>query len=94
MHREALAGSRVEEANLVGNILANRVSNQGFASLDIPDDERVIVLTSERGKVLLVEAEIQRLDQHLVQLKPVNDLKGIEVPNDDISLETHMSLLA
>lgn len=35
MHREALAGSRVEEANLVGNILANRVSNQGFASLDL-----------------------------------------------------------
>ena len=35
VHCEALTGSGVEEANLVGNVLTNRVSNEGFATLDL-----------------------------------------------------------
>lgn len=35
MHREALTGSLIEEADLVGDVLSNRVSNQCFAGLDL-----------------------------------------------------------
>ena len=35
VHCEALTGSGIEEAYLVGDVLTNRVANQGFAALDL-----------------------------------------------------------
>jgi len=44
---EALGGSLVEEANFVGNIHSNWISNKGFAALNIPDNERVVILATK-----------------------------------------------
>lgn len=40
-----------------------------------------------------VVAERETLDQHFVNFESMHHLEGIEVPNNDVSLETHMSLL-
>jgi len=91
---KALGGSVVEEANFVCNIHANWVSNQSFAALNIPDNERVVVLATEGSEVLLVEGERQALDEDFVQFKSMHHLEGIEIPDNDVSLETHVSLLS
>lgn len=93
MNRQALVRSVVEESNLVGNVHTDRVTNERLAAFNIPDDERVIVLATERGEVLLIKGEGERLDEHFVELESVHHLECIKVPNDNISLEAHMGLL-
>jgi len=53
----------------------------------IPNDESVIVLTTKRCEVLLIVRESKALNQDLVELKTLNNLKGIKVPNNDVSLK-------
>jgi len=43
---QALWGGIVEEADLVGDVHTNWVSNQSFAALNIPDNERVVILAT------------------------------------------------
>jgi len=47
MNGEALRGGVVKEAYLVGDVHTNWVTNQCFAALNIPDNERVVVLATE-----------------------------------------------
>lgn len=86
--------SVVEESDLVGDVHADSVSNNSFARLDFPDNQLVVVLSAERSQKLLVLGEVEILDEHFVQLKAVQHRHGVEVPNDDISLESHVGLLA
>ena len=53
----------------------------------IPDDELVVILTAERGQELFVVAEGEGLDQNLVQLEALHNLKRVEVPDDDVRLQ-------
>lgn len=53
----------------------------------IPNDEGVVVLATKGGKVLLVVREGEALDEDLVELEALNDLEGVEVPNNDVSLK-------
>lgn len=53
----------------------------------LPDDEVVVVLTTEGSQVLLVLGEAEGLDVNLVELEAVDDLESIKVPNDNISLK-------
>jgi hypothetical protein len=84
----------VVESDLVGNVHANTVSDNSFARLDFPNDKLVVVLSAKRSQELLVLGEVEILDEHFVQLKAVQHRHGVEVPNDDISLESHVGLLA
>jgi hypothetical protein len=52
----------------------------------IPNDEGVVVLAAKRGEKLLIVGEGKALDQYLVELKSLDRLEGVEVPNDDIGL--------
>ena len=52
----------------------------------IPDDEGIVVLATKRGEVLLVMGEGKTLDEDLVELEALHYLKGVEVPNNDVSL--------
>jgi len=63
---EALLGGVVEETNLVGNIHSNWISNQSFTTLNIPDNERVVILATEGSKILLIVGKGQALDKNLV----------------------------
>jgi len=54
----------------------------------VPDDELVVVLPAERGKELFIVGEGETLDQHLVQFEALHDLQSVEVPNDDVRLNT------
>ena len=53
----------------------------------IPNDKGVVVLATERSEVFLVMREGEALNENLMELKALNDLKGVEVPNDDVSLK-------
>lgn len=53
----------------------------------IPDNERVVVLSSEGSQVLLIEREGKTLDQNFVQFESVLHLEGLEVPDDNIGLK-------
>ena len=53
----------------------------------IPDNERVVILSTQGSKVLLVEREGKTLDQNLVQFESVLHLERLEVPDDDIGLK-------
>jgi len=44
----------VEEFNLVSDVHSNVVSDKGFTGLDVPDNELVIILATERSHVALV----------------------------------------
>jgi len=57
MDGEALGGSVVVEGNLVGNVHANWISNERFAAFNIPDNERVVILSTQGSEVLLIEGE-------------------------------------
>lgn len=52
----------------------------------IPNDDGVVVLSSERSQVFLIVGERQGLDEDFVELKSVHHLKGVEVPDDNVSL--------
>jgi hypothetical protein len=52
----------------------------------IPNDKSIVVLATKRGEVLLVVREGKALDEDLVELEALNNLKGVEVPNNDVSL--------
>jgi len=47
MDSETLGCCLIEEGNFVGNIHSNWISNKGFAALNIPDNERVVILATE-----------------------------------------------
>ena len=59
----------------------------------LPDHQLVVVLSSERGQVLLVGAERQTLDKNLVQLQVVDCLQIVEVPNDNFGLKVAVQLV-
>jgi hypothetical protein len=44
----------VEEFDLVSDVHSNVVSDKGFTGLDVPDNELVIILATERSHVALV----------------------------------------
>lgn len=90
---KAFVRSLVEELDLVGSVHSNGVSNERFSTLNIPDNERVVILTPQGGEVLLVGGETETLDEYFVQLKSMHHLKSVEIPNNDVSLEAHVSLL-
>ena len=52
----------------------------------IPNDKGIVVLATKRGEVFLVVREGQALNEDLVKLEALDNLKGIEVPNNDVSL--------
>ena len=52
----------------------------------IPNNKGIVVLTTERCEVLLVMGESKALDEDFVELQTLNDLKSIEIPDNDISL--------
>ena len=60
----------------------------GYKAMDtyIPNYEGVVVLATKRCEVFLVVREGEALNEHLVELEALNDLKGVEVPNNDVSL--------
>jgi len=55
----------------------------------IPDNNGVIILTTERSEVLFVAGERETLNQDLVQFEALHNLKSIEVPDDDVGLQLH-----
>ena len=59
----------------------------------LPDHELVVVLSSERGQILLVSAERETLDEHLVQLKVVDRLQVVKVPDDNLGLKIAVQLV-
>jgi hypothetical protein len=91
---EQLSVSVVEEPDLVGGVSPDWVSADSFSGLDVPDNQLVVVLSSERSEVALIERRGERLDQNFVQFQALDGLQRVEVPDDDISLESHVSLLA
>jgi len=84
----------VEESDLVCNVHADSVSDNSFSRLNFPNDKLVVVLPAKRSQKLLVLGEVEILDEHFVQLEAVQHRHGVEVPNDDIGLESHVGLLA
>lgn len=85
---EAFGRGVVEETNSVCNVHSNWISNKSFSTDNIPDNERVVILSTKGCKILFVEGERQRLDKHLVQLKSMHHLEGVEVPYYDVSLQS------
>lgn len=57
----------VEEPDLVSGVSSDWISTDGLSCLNVPDNQLVVVLSSERSKVALVEREGERLDQNFVQ---------------------------
>jgi hypothetical protein len=84
----------VEESDLVGDVHANSVSADSFATDSFPDYELVVILATERSQVLLVVGERQTLDQHLMHLESVHHLKRVEVPDDDVRLKALVGFLS
>jgi hypothetical protein len=83
----------VVELDLVGDVHADCMSADGFASVSIPDYELVVILPAERGQVLFIVGEGKTLDEHFVEFQSVFDFHGVEVPDDDVGLETLVGLL-
>lgn len=84
----------VEEGDLVDGVAVGG-SVEGLAGFDVPDDEHVFVVdASEGGEVEFVVGEREGLDEDLVELEAVDHGALLEVPDDDISLEAHVSPLS
>ena len=66
MNRDNLMVTCIEESNLINNIVANRWATESFACLNIPDDNRVIILSSYRGKVLFIKWKCKALNQNFM----------------------------
>jgi len=54
----------------------------------------VVVLAAKGREVLLVVGEGEALDQHLVQFEALHNLQSVEVPNDDVRLNSVSKSLA
>ena len=55
----------------------------------IPNDKGIVVLATKRSEVFLVVREGQALNEDLVKLEALNNLKGVEVPDNDVSLKNY-----
>jgi len=62
------------------------MATDSLASVDLPDNQLVVILTTERCQVRLVGREGQTLNEYFVKLQSVFDFEGVEVPNDDVGL--------
>lgn len=76
----------VKEFDLVGDVHTDWVTAEGFASFNVPDHKRVVVLSSKRSKVLFVSGEGKILDHFLVKFQSLDHLQSVEIPNDDVCL--------
>jgi len=90
---DELVVGAVEEFNLVGDIHTDIMAADGFTGLNIPNGERVVILTSEGGEVLLVLGERETLNEYLVQFEAFQRLQSVEVPDDDVRLEAGVGFL-
>ena len=52
----------------------------------IPNDKGIVVLTAKRSEIFFVMREGKTLNEDLVKLQALNNLKGVKVPNNDVSL--------
>ena len=59
-----------------------------FEGTYFPDYELVVILAAERRQVFFVVGEGETLNQDLVHLEPVHHLQSVEVPNDDVGLQS------
>lgn len=59
-----------------------------FTGTYFPDYELVVILAAERCQVFFVVGEGETLNQNLVHLEPVHHLQSVEVPNDDVGLQS------
>ena len=89
---EGVAAARDEaEVGVVEEAEASRQTGGGVLhtalGLDVPDDQRVIVLAAEGGEVLAVVREGQLRHLHLVQGHAVDDGARLEVPHDYVALK-------
>lgn len=94
MNGDQLRVRFIIELDSISGVSSNLVSAKCFSSGNIPDNECVVILTTERCEVLFIVGEGKALDENLVELKTLNYLKGIKIPDNDISLEAHVSLLS
>jgi hypothetical protein len=86
--------SIVEKSDLLNNVSV-RTSVQSLPSLNVPDNEHIfIVNTSLRSQILFISRKTQTLNEHFVQFEPMKHGLRLEVPDDDISLQTLMGFLA
>ena len=84
----------IEELDLV-HWVSEGVTVKGFAWTDVPDDYCVFIIDSSYwSQVELIERKGQILNQNLVQFQSMQERHLVEIPNDDISLESHVSFLA
>lgn len=85
----------VQESDFLSDIdIAQRLTIERFASFDVPDyDCALIIDSSHTGQVLFIVAETETLDHDFVELETMNDALLLEVPNNHICLEPHVSLL-
>ena len=52
----------------------------------LPDNECVVVLTTEGSQVLLIVREGKALNEDFMKLHALHDFQGVEIPDDDVRL--------
>lgn len=55
----------------------------------IPYDKSIVVLATKRSEVFLIVREGKTLNENLMELEALNYFKGVEVPNNDVSLNKY-----
>jgi hypothetical protein len=82
-----------EKLDAMCSVCCRRRATNGISIGQVPNDKTIVILTAEGGQVQLVERERQGGHRDFVQRQPVDLTSLSEVPDDDISRETHESLL-
>ena len=80
----------VEEGEAQAKLVGGRTTTKGTTGVQVPNDESVVILTTDGGEVLLIGAEGEGLDLDLVEHHAVDQLLGGELEDADIRLETHV----
>lgn len=81
-----------EKTDALRGLVGRLRAAHGVAGLEVPHDDFVVVRAAERGQVLFVGRECDRLDLALVQYEPLHDRHGLEVPHEHRRLRWVLSV--
>mmetsp|Transcript_30408 Transcript_30408/g.70137 ORF Transcript_30408/g.70137 Transcript_30408/m.70137 type:complete len:232 (-) Transcript_30408:61-756(-) len=83
-----------EELHNIRWIVGSGRTADCLARRQVPNDQGIVVLATQRSQPPFVARECHRLHLNLVQTHSVQDLHALQVPHDHIRLKTHMGALA
>ncbi len=77
----------IEKFDLMNIVRPSSIPTNRLPTGDIPDNQVVVLLPTERGQVLVIIGEAETLNGELVNGQPVHQTASLEIPDDNVGFK-------